>query len=117
MAFQDEHSPSIPAKMLLSLSILAGTLVSALLTSGYADWSISLLKSEKVEGNIYRQIILLSCCSFYFLRFTIGMFVFVQRKISWIEGGLVSFLFFMMFYLFGVSAGSHTEPIGLIDIA
>jgi steroid 5-alpha reductase family enzyme len=45
------------------------------------------------------------------------MFVFVQRKIGWFEGGLVSILYFMMFYLFGVSAGSHPEPIGLIDIS
>ena len=116
MAFQDEHSPSILAKVLLSASILAGTLVSAALTSGYADLLINLLKYEKVEGNIYRQIIILSCCLIYFFRFTICMFVFVRRKISWFEGGLVSFLFFMMFYLFVVSAGSHTEPIGLIDI-
>ena len=116
MAFQDKHSPSLSAKVLLSTGILAGTLVSALLTSGSADWLIDLLKYEKVEGNIYRQIIILSCCLIYFIRFTIGMFVFVQRKIGWFEGGLVSVLFFMMFYLFGVSAGSHPEPIGLIDV-
>ena len=116
MAFQDKHSPSLSAKVLLSTSILAGTFVSALLTSGYADWLIDILNYEKVEGNVYRQIIILSCCLIYFIRFTIGMFVFVQRKIGWFEGGLVSFLFFMMFYLFGVSAGSHPEPIGIIDV-
>lgn len=116
MAFQDKHSPSLSAKVLLSTSILVGTLVSALLTSGYADWLIDLLKYEKVDGNTYRKIIIICCCLIYFIRFTIGMFVFVQRKIGWFEGGLVSILFFMMFYLFGVSAGSHPEPIGLIDI-
>ena len=46
----------------------------------------------------------------------ICMFVFLQRKIGWFEGGLTAFLFFMFFYLFGISAGSHTEPIGPIDI-
>ncbi len=117
MAFQDEHSPSTFAKGLLSISILAGTLAPAILSSGYADWLVDLLNYEKVEGNIYRQIIILSCCLIYFVRFTIAMFVFVQRKVGWFEGGLVSFLFFMMFYLFVNSAGSHAEPIGLIDIA
>ncbi len=87
MAFQDEHSPSIPAKVLLSASVLAGTLVSAGLTSGYADGLIDLLKYEKVEGNSYRQIIILSCCLIYFIKFTIGLFVFLKRKISWFEGG------------------------------
>ncbi len=73
---------------------LAGTLVSAGLTSGSSRWLIDLLRYEKVEGNIYRQIIILSCSLIYFLRFTICMFVFLQRKISWFEGGLVSFLIF-----------------------
>ena len=116
MAFKDEPSPSILPKVWLSISILAGTLVSFTLTSGYSDWLISLIKFEKVEGNIYRQIIFLSCCLIYFIRFTICMFIFVKRKISWFEGGLVSFLFFLMFYLFGISAGNHIEPIGPIDI-
>lgn len=116
MAFQDENSPSIPAKVLLSISILAGTITATVLTSGYSDWLIDFLNFEKVEGNIYRQIIILICCLIYFIRFVIGMFVFMWRKISWFEGSLVSVLFFMMFYHFGVSAGSHPEPIGLIDI-
>lgn len=116
MAFQDKHSPSIPAKVLLSLSILAGTLTATVLTSCYSDWLIDFLNFEKVEGNIFRRIIILVCCLIYFIKFAIGMFVFLQRKISWFEGGLVSVLFFMMFYIFVVSAGSHPEPIGLIDI-
>jgi protein-S-isoprenylcysteine O-methyltransferase Ste14 len=116
MAFQDKHSPSIPAKLLLSLSILAGIITATVLTSGYSDWLTDFLSFEKVEGNIYRQIIMLVCCLIYFVRFTIGMFVFMQRKISWFEGGLVSVLFFMMFYIFVVSPGSHPESIGLIDI-
>jgi protein-S-isoprenylcysteine O-methyltransferase Ste14 len=117
MAFQDQHSPSIAAKILLSLSILAGTLIATALTTGYSDWLISFLKFERVEGNAFRQIIMLICCLIYCLKFTIDLFVFIQRKISLYEGGLVSVLFFLMFYTFTVFAGSHTEAIGLIDIA
>jgi protein-S-isoprenylcysteine O-methyltransferase Ste14 len=117
MAFKDKHSPSIPSKVLLSFSILAGTITAMVLTSGYSDWLTGLLKFEKVEGNIDRQIIIAACCLIYGVRFMIGLFVFVQRKIGWFEGGLVSVLFFMMFYTFVVSAGSQPEPIGLIDIA
>ena len=116
MAFQDEHSPSTTAKVLLSLSILAGSIIATVQTSGYSGWLTDFLNFEKVEGNIYRQIIILICCLIYFVRFVIAMFVFVQRKISWFEGGLVSILFFMMFYLFVITAGSHPEPIGIIDI-
>ncbi|MCP3952609.1 MAG: DUF1295 domain-containing protein [Desulfobacterales bacterium] len=116
MAFKDEHSPSIPAKVLLSASILAGVLVSAALTSGYSEWLILLFKYEKSVGNSTRQLIILSCGLIYFARFAVCMFIFVKRNISWFEGGLVAFLFFMMFYLFGISAGRHPEPLGFIDM-
>ena len=116
MIFLYEHSPSIPAKVLMSISVLAGILTATALTTGYSDWFINVLSFEKVEGNIYRQIVMFICCFLYFIRFTIGLFVFIQRKISWFEGGLVTVLFFLMFYYFGISAGSHPDSIGIIDI-
>ena len=116
MIFLNEHSPSIPAKVLMSIGVLAGTLTATALTTGYSDWFMNVLNFEKVEGNIYRQIVMFLCCFIYFIRFTIGLFVFMQRKISWFEGGLVTVLFFMMFYFFGISAGSHPDSIGIIDI-
>ncbi len=116
MIFLNEHSPSIPAKVLMSAGVLAGTLTATLLTTGYSDWFMNVLNFEKVEGNIYRQIIMFICCFIYFIRFTIGLFVFIQRKISWFEGGFVTVMFFIMFYFFGISAGSHPGPIGIIDI-
>ena len=116
MIFLYEHSPSIPAKVLMSISVLAGTLTATALTTGYSDWFVNVLNFEKVEGNIYRQIVMFICCFLYFIRFTIGLFVFIQRKISWFEGGLVIVLFFLMFYYFGISAGSHPDSIGIIDI-
>jgi protein-S-isoprenylcysteine O-methyltransferase Ste14 len=116
MIFLNEHSPSIPAKVFMSMGVLAGTLTATALTTGYPDWFMNVLNFEKVEGNIYRQIVMFLCCLIYFIRFTIGLFVFIQRKISWFEGGLVTVLFFMMFYFFGISAGSHPDSIGIIDI-
>jgi len=117
MIFLNEHSPSIPAKVLMSIGVLAGTLTATVLTTGYSDWLMSVLNFEKTEGDICRQIVMFICCFVYFLRFSIGLFVFMQRKISWFEGGLVTVLFFLMFYTFGISAGSHPDPIGPIDIA
>lgn len=116
MIFLDEHSPSIPAKILMSSGVLAGTIIASALTTGYSDWLISAFNFERVEGNIYRQTAMFICCFIYFIRFSIGSFVFIQRKISWFEGGLVSVLFFMMFYYFGISAGSDSRTIGIPDI-
>ena len=116
MIFFDEHSPSIPAKVLMSFGVLAGTLAATTLTTGYSDWFVDVMNFEKVEGNIYRQIVMFVCCFIYFIRFTIALFVFIRRKISWFEGGLVTVLFFMMFYYFGISAGSHPGSVGIFDI-
>ncbi len=116
MIFIDEHSPSIPAKVLMSTGVLAGTLTATALTTGYSDWLMNVLNFEKVEGNIYRQSAMFICCFIYYIRFTMSLFVFMQRKINWFEGGLVTVLFFIMFYFFGVSAGSHPDSIGIIDV-
>jgi len=116
MAFQDEHSPSITVKVLLSASILGGIFVSVALSSGYSELLIDLFRYETESGNTYRQMIMASCSLLYFIRFTICMFIFLKRKISWFEGSLVSVLFFMMFCFFGISAGSQPQPIGLIDM-
>jgi len=116
MIFIDEHSPSILAKLLMSMGVLVGTVTAMILTTGYSDWPMALLNFEKVEGNIYRQTVMFGCCFLYFIRFNIALFVFIQRRISWLEGGLVTVLFFMMFYFFGISAGSHPTSIGSLDI-
>ena len=116
MFFLTEHSSSIPAKILMSIGVLAGTLTATALTTGYSDWFMNVLHFGKVEGNIYRQVVMFICCFIYFIRFSIGLFVFMQRKISWFEGGLVTVLFFIMFYFFGISAGSHPDSIGIVDI-
>ena len=117
MAFKDEHAPSTFIKFLLSVGILMGTLIPALLMSGHGDLLIQHLKLQKLNGNTYRQLLMVSCSLIYLIRFATCMFVSFKRKIGWFEGCLVSFLFFMMFYLFNMSAGSHIEPIGLFDIA
>ncbi len=116
MSFKDKHAPSIFMKLLLSTGMLMGTLIPLLLMSEHGEFLIQLLKLKKIEGNIYRQVLIVSCSLIYLFRFVVCMFVFIKRKIGWLEGGLTSFLFFMMFYLFNTSAGNHFEPIGVIDI-
>lgn len=116
MAFKDQHNPSIIIKMLLSASMFMGILIPALLMTGNADFLLQFSFFNKIEGNIYRQILIISLSIIYLIRFVIGMFVFLKRKIGWFEGCLTSFLFFMMFFLFNSSAGNHFEPLMLIDI-
>jgi len=103
-------------KLLISAGILMGTIIPALQMSGYGDSLILLLKLQKIEGNTYRQLLIVSCSLIYLIRFAVSMFVFTKRKIGWLEGVLVTIGFFFMFRLFNTFAGSHFERIGLIDI-
>ena len=86
MAFQDEHSPSITVKVLLSASILGGIFVSVALSSGYSELLIDLFRYEKEPGNTYRQMIMASCSLLYFIRFTICMFIFFKTKNQLVRG-------------------------------
>ncbi len=115
--FKDDHNPSVSMKVLLSAGILLGTLIPAMQMNASASSLTRTLGLEALDGNSARQLLIVSCSLIYFVRFAVCMFVFVKRKIGWIEGGLVSVLWFAMFYLFNTSAGSQAEPIGLIDVA
>ncbi len=114
--FKDDHDPSMSRKIILCAGILMGTLIPALLMSVSTHVLLQPLGLEKLKGDSVRQLLIACCSLVYLIRFAICMFVFVKRNIGWIEGGLVSVLWFAMFYLFNKSAGSHSEPIGLIDI-
>lgn len=103
MIFLNEHSPSILAKVFMSLGVFSGATWGIILASGYAG------------GNSYRILLVFICCFLYFLRFTITLFAFLKRKINWGESGLVTVLFFMMFYFFCSSAAVYQGPIGAID--
>lgn len=116
MAFKDKHSPSILMKFLLSAGIFMGTLIPLLLMTDYGDFLVQSFNLTKIGGDFYRQLTIVSLSLIYFIRFAISMFVFLKRKIGWVEGCLVSILWFAMFYLFNSSAGNHSGPIGLIDI-
>lgn len=116
MIFLEEHSPSIPAKLCMSFGVLAGIVTATSLTTGYPAWIMSMLGLEKVDGNGYRQVAMFLCCLLYFSRFTATLFFFMQRKVSWFEAGPVTVLFFMMFYFFCFSAGSHPAAVGVMDV-
>ncbi len=115
MSFSDDHAPSIFFKLMLSIALLAGVLVSTVLTSGVMPELNEYMNYPHNGGDFNRQVVMLVCGLLYVTRFILAMFVFVQRKIGRFEGSFVSVLFFMMFYLFGISAGSHPEPMSFID--
>ena len=115
MIFLDEHSKSPIEKILMLLGVLLGSVIGALTVGDYSG-SFLVVSIENIQGNYYRQVTMFACCMLYSLRFAIALFVFIQRKISWFETIVVTFLFFMMFYYFSFSAARTSQPFGIIDV-
>jgi len=114
MTFKDEPHPSNLQKVALCAGILLGTLFPSLSMSESIAHSLGL---DALNGDSSRQILIVTLSVVYLARFTYAMFVFVKRKISWFEGGMVSLLWFAMFYLYNSSGGGSSAPIGPIDLA
>ena len=53
MIFIDEHSPSILAKLLMSMGVLVGIVTATILTTGYSDLFMNAFNFVEVKGNIY----------------------------------------------------------------
>jgi len=70
----------------------------------------------KMDGNLYRKIILIMCSVIYLVRTVITLFVFLKRRISWLETLPISIL--MSFVLFGFIyiGGVQTQPINIMDL-
>ena len=70
----------------------------------------------KMDGNLYRKIILIMCSVIYLVRTIITLFVFLKRRISWLEALPISIL--MSFVLFGFIyiGGVQTQSINIMDL-
>lgn len=70
----------------------------------------------KMDGNLYRKIILIMCSVIYLVRTIITLFVFLKRRISWLEALPISIL--MSFVLFGFIyiGGAQAQPINIMDL-
>ena len=68
-----------------------------------------------MNGNLYRKIILIMCSVIYLVRTIITLFIFLKRRISWLEALpisiLMSFVIFGLIYIGGVQA----QPINIMD--
>lgn len=97
-------------------AILASIILSAYLmfvkTADVIEW----LKPFKIEGSLLRQILILTCFTIYFLRLSGTMFVFLQRKMYWIEAIIIVNIMPWLFPYIAWAGGNNDQPVGLIEI-
>jgi protein-S-isoprenylcysteine O-methyltransferase Ste14 len=97
MAYNDVHAPSFGAKlMLVSLTLL-----------GFISSIAFLFVNNQIESLC--RILLLSCSIVFYIRLVICLFVFVKRKVGWLEGCAVGALYGFLIYMFSYWGSTHNH--------
>ncbi len=91
-------------------SLLAGYLMFTDVNELY-----DLLKPYAINGDFLRRILLMFFLVFYILRLSITVFIFLKRKMSWLETILIAGLMFFALFSFAKVGGNSDQPIGALD--
>ena len=116
MIFKDEQNKSNVSRWFFITIIYFVIFFSGVLM--FADkWVAgSWLESYTINGDLARRIILMACFIIYFFRLLITVFVFLKRKMDWLETILVSGLMFFALYSFAKVGGSNQLPLNAFDV-
>ena len=116
MIFRNIHDKSYLPKMFIAAAILGSIYVSGYLMFTSADKILPLFKPYKVNGDLVRNILILSCMSIYFLRLLFTLFFFFQRKMYWGEAIVIANIMPWIFPYIAYESGNYTGSIGWIEI-
>jgi protein-S-isoprenylcysteine O-methyltransferase Ste14 len=115
MLFKDEHVPSLLPKIIFMIAISCASLLAAYLMFGDVSSIPSWLRSYAINGYFTRQVILIFFLFVYISRLSITVFVFLQRKMGWIETILISCLMSFALYSFARYGGNSLLPLNALD--
>jgi protein-S-isoprenylcysteine O-methyltransferase Ste14 len=115
LIFKDEYDVSLLPKIIFITAIsCVSLLVGSLMFIDKTSLPL-FIEPYAIDGIFVRHILLMFCLLFYVLRLAVTVFVFLKRKMVWIEMFLVTVL--MSFALFSIAkvGGNSSQPIGAID--
>ena len=115
MIFRDEHDLSVAPKCLILTAFLAAIAISGFLMFAEVKYN-SQWAHYQIKGDFVRRIILLSCSIFYLLRLVFTIFVFLKRKMTWLEAMLISILMPLILFALAYVGGNNNKSINTIDI-
>jgi steroid 5-alpha reductase family enzyme len=98
------------------ITILATILVAGWLMFAGMNGLFSWLKPHAIRGDFLRRFILMSCLIFYFLRLLITVFVFLKRRMVWVEAIVITILMSFVLFSFAKVGGNNHQSIGIIEI-
>jgi protein-S-isoprenylcysteine O-methyltransferase Ste14 len=102
--------------MFIAAAILGSIYVSGYLMFTSAEKILPLFKPYKVNGNLVRNILILSCMGIYFFRLLFTLFVFLQRKMYWGEAIVIANIMPWIFPYIAYKSGDYIGTIGWMEI-
>ena len=81
-----------------------------------ADKILPLFKPYKVNGDLARNILILSCMGIYFFRLLFTLFIFFQRKMYWGEAIVIANIMPWIFPYIAYKSGDYFGTIGWMEI-
>jgi protein-S-isoprenylcysteine O-methyltransferase Ste14 len=114
--FKDEYDKSSLTRWFFITVIFIVINVCGLLMLADEWVAESWLASYKINGNFTRQVILIICLAIYFLRLLLTVFVFLKRKMGWVETIIVSILMSLALFSFTKVGGDNHQSVGVLDI-
>lgn len=115
MIFKDEYDNSNLTRWFFITVIFSVLFISGLLMFANEWMSNSWLDPYKIYGDYTRRVILMICLTIYFLRLLFTVFVFLKRKMGWVETILISGLMFFALYSFARVGGNSYLPLNTLD--
>ena len=102
--------------MFIAAVILGSIYVSGYLMFTSTEETLTLFRPYKVNGDFFRNILILSCMTIYFFRLLFTLFVFFQRKMYWGEAIVIANIMPWIFPYVAYKSGGYTDSIGWIEI-
>ncbi|MCP5053914.1 MAG: DUF1295 domain-containing protein [bacterium] len=115
MMFKDEQNVSNLSRFFFMAVIFISIFVSGWLMFADENGLLPWLRTYAINGDFLRRIILMSCLVIYFFRLLITVFVFLKRKMLWLETIIISILMSFVLFSFARVGGNSLQPVGVLD--
>jgi steroid 5-alpha reductase family enzyme len=116
MIFIDNYDRSFWNKSLFSGCIILT--IFATLWLMFADYATSntRLKEYQLTGDLLRRILMASCLIIYFVRLQVTVWVFQNRKWTWLETITITVLMSFVLYAYARVGGNNKHVVGAVEV-
>ena len=116
MIFKDQHNPSYWHKFVFTICVFVAVSTAILLMLIDNLHSFAWLKQYQISGDFIRRILIASCLIIYFLRLQVTVWVFQERKWTWLETITITVLMSFVLYAFATVGGNNKQVVGVVEV-